>query len=100
MRDFTSKERSTLAKLAHDIKPVVQIGSNGLTTAVVAKIEESLKAHELIKIKFMDNKDEKEDISLEICKQCSSQLVRLIGNTTIIYRPAEKEEDRKYGITL
>jgi len=100
MRDFTSKERSTLAKLAHDIKPVVQIGSKGLTDAVASKIQESLNAHELIKIKFIDFKGEKKDISLSICNQCKAQLVRIIGNIAIIYSPAEKEEDRKYNIAL
>ena len=100
MNDLTSKDRNTLSKAAHDIRPVMQIGTKGLTEASQAKIEESLKAHELIKIKFMDYKGEKNEITATICKKCNAAIVRIIGNTAIIYRPAPKKEDRKYNITL
>lgn len=100
MKELTSKERSTLVKLAHNKRPVMQIGSKGLTEAIELKAEESLKSHELIKMKFIDYKGEKNEIATAICKKCNAAFVRIIGNTAIIYRPAEKQEDRKYGIML
>lgn len=100
MKDLTSKERSILVKKAHTMKPVMQIGSNGLTPAIEAKADESLKAHELIKIKFIDYKGEKEEISAKLSATCNAALVRIIGNNAILYRPAEKKEDQKYGILL
>ncbi|OJF76540.1 MAG: hypothetical protein BKP49_06565 [Treponema sp. CETP13] len=100
MKDLTSKERSILGKMAHDIRPVMQIGSKGLTKAIELKAEQSLQAHELIKIKFVDYKGEKNTIATTICEKCNAALVRIIGNNVIIYRPAEKEEDRKYNIAL
>ena len=54
-------ERKALKARAHTIDPVVMIGDQGLTAAVVREIERSLKAHELIKIRASnDIRDERE----------------------------------------
>ncbi|WP_143178888.1 YhbY family RNA-binding protein, partial [Burkholderia mallei] len=42
-------ERSALRSEAHALKPVVLIGAEGLTDAVLAEIEVHLAAHQLIK---------------------------------------------------
>ena len=50
--ELTSTQRKALSAQAHELKPVVIIGQAGVTDGVMGKIAESLKAHELIKIKF------------------------------------------------
>ena len=50
---------SPLRGLAHPLRPVVMIGKEGLTEAVVAKTDAELAAHELMKIRFQAAKDEK-----------------------------------------
>ena len=94
MIELTSSQRKELSAQAHTLKPVVIIGQNGVTDGVVDKIETSLKAHELIKIKFLEFKDEKTELTTEICETCKAQLVRIIGNIAIIYR---KNEEKKKG---
>ncbi len=98
MYTLNSNQRKILTQAAQSIKPVVQIGQNGLTESVLSKINESLNAHELIKVKFLEFKDEKQEISEEISESSESALVRIIGNIAIFYKPSEKEEKRKYGI--
>ena len=61
-------------------------------------VETSLTAHELIKIKFNEYKDEKFELTEEMCNQCNATLVRIIGNVAILYREAEKPEDRKFAL--
>lgn len=100
MNNLNSNQRKILTQAAQSIKPVVQIGQNGLTESVLGKIEESLNAHELIKVKFLEFKDEKNDIAAEISESTNSALVRIIGNIAIFYKPAEKEEKRKFGIVF
>ena len=90
MIEINSKERKLLEKAAHDIQPVVIVGGAGVT------VETSLAAHELIKIKYNEYKDEKIELTDEICQKCDATLVRIIGNVAILFRQAEKEEDRKY----
>ena len=49
--ELASKERSALRSAAHALKPVVQIGDNGLTDAVLKEIDRNLNSHSLIKVK-------------------------------------------------
>ena len=46
--ELNSAERSALRSQAHDLKPVVMIGADGLTPAVLKEIDQSLKAHTLL----------------------------------------------------
>ena len=59
---LNSKQIAYLKSLSHSIHPVVQIGNKGLSDAVMKEIEESLKAHELIKIQVQDNDKSKRKI--------------------------------------
>ena len=98
MIELNSKQRKILEKVAHDLAPVVIIGGAGLTEGVQTMIDNSLKAHELIKVKFNEYKEDKVELTNEICSQNDATLVRIIGNVVILFRQAEKEEDRKYKI--
>ena len=55
---LTPAQRSELRSEAHALNPVVIIGAEGLTKAVLAEIDRSLAAHGLIKIRvFSDDRE-------------------------------------------
>jgi len=93
-------QRKFLRSLAHRLKPIVFIGQNGLTGAIVKTTDEALNRHELIKFKFNAYKEkvEKKEIIAEIENRTSAQLVGLIGHTAIFYR--EHSDPEKQKITL
>ena len=96
MRDVTGgSRRRRLKALAHELEPLIQIGKQGVTDGVVRNIEAALKNHELIKIKFLDHKEEKEELTGKIVEQTSSERVDIIGNTAIIYRQNPDPKKRK-----
>ena len=95
MIELTSKQRKNLEKLAHDLQPVVIVGGAGVTDGVISMVDNSLAAHELIKVKFNEYKDEKQELTQQICEKTDATLVRIIGNIAILFREAEEEEDRK-----
>ena len=98
MIDLNSKQRKILEKAAHDLQPVVIVGGAGLTDGVVQMTADTLAAHELIKVKFNEYKDEKQELTTELCARTDATLVRIIGNVAILYKEAEKPEDRKFTL--
>ena len=94
MIELTSKQRKALEKQAHDLNPVVIIGQHGVTENLLKMVEDSLKAHELIKVKFNEYKDDKREYSEDIANRTDSNLVRVIGNVAIFYRQNEDPEKR------
>ncbi len=51
-RPLTGKQKHVLRSLAHGLSPVVQLGVQGLTDAVLTQIDAALERHELIKVKL------------------------------------------------
>ncbi|MFO7543096.1 MAG: ribosome assembly RNA-binding protein YhbY [Thiobacillus sp.] len=91
MKSLTTAQRQHLKSLAHSRQPVVMIGSNGLTAAVLKEIELALAAHELIKIKTSSNElDTRRAWLEEICTATAAVPVQQIGKILVIYRAADK----------
>jgi RNA-binding protein len=91
-------QKKHLKGLAHGLKPVVQIGKDGITEGVIRAVDEGLRRHELIKIKFTDFKDLKEALTCEIAIKTRSGRVGMIGHTAILFRPQTDPEKRKIAL--
>ncbi len=100
MTEINSRQRRFLEKAAHNLAPVVIIGGAGVTEGVISMADKSLASHELIKIKFNEFKDEKQELTEKIREACGAVTVRIIGNVAILFRQAEKEEDRIYKLPI
>ncbi|AOJ02279.1 MULTISPECIES: YhbY family RNA-binding protein [Burkholderia] len=91
-------ERSALRSQAHALKPVVLIGAEGLTDAVLAEIKVHLAAHQLIKIRvFGDERDERVAIYDEICDRLSAAPIQHIGKLLVIWKPEQAKEAPQRG---
>ena len=88
--------RSALRSEAHKLKPTVLIGDKGLTDEVLAEIDRSLKAHELIKVRAATDEREARDAWLEkICERLEAHPVQQIGKVFVVYRENPKEKKPK-----
>ena len=96
--ELTSKQRKILEKAAHDLQPVVIVGGAGMTEGVIQMADKALADHELIKVKYNEYKEERQELTTELSEKTNSTLVRIIGNVAILFREAEKEEDRKFKL--
>lgn len=91
MKSLTPAQRQHLKGLAHSLQPVVMIGGQGLTPAVLKEVERALAAHELIKIKAAsDEVDTRRAWMEEICAATGAAPVQQIGKVLVVYRRAEK----------
>jgi len=84
-----------LRGLAHDVHPLVQIGKGGVTDGVIASVNAALDQHELIKVRFLEFKDEKQDLAAQIAQLTGSEQVGMIGHVAIFYREQADPEKRK-----
>jgi RNA-binding protein len=90
MLELTPQQRKYLKAQAHSLKPVVMIGAGGLSEAVLKEIDRSLAAHELIKVRILnDDREEREAWLSEICEHLDCAPVQHIGKLLLIYKPAE-----------
>ena len=98
MKTLSGSQKRSLKSQAHHLKPVVLVGRNGITDSLIEGLPHRLDDHELIKIKFIDFKEEKKDLAGEIVSRTASALVTLIGNIAIIYK--QNQDIKKRRIVL
>ncbi len=92
---MNSRQRKYLKGLAHKLKPVVYIGKGGVSAEILKATHTALDDHELIKIKFIDNKERKRALTDKICRQTSSHLAGMIGHIAILYRASRNPAKHK-----
>ncbi|HDY8177228.1 TPA: ribosome assembly RNA-binding protein YhbY [Vibrio vulnificus] len=91
--NLSTKQKQHLKGLAHSLKPVVLMGANGLTEAVLAEIEIALNFHELIKIKIASEDRETKLLIVDaIVRETGTEKVQVIGKTLVLYRQSEERK--------
>ena len=95
MQDLSSSQRKFLSARASALKPVVMLGKEGPTPNLVKALDAALEVHELVKLKFIEFKEERKSIAPQLAEAVKAQLVRVIGNTAVYYRPCKDPEKQK-----
>ena len=90
---LSNKQKQHLKGLAHQLKPVVQLGQNGLTEGVLAEIENALSFHELIKVKVAtDDREMKQLIIDAIVRETEAINIAKIGHIVVLFRQSENKK--------
>jgi RNA-binding protein len=86
--ELTSRQRAHLRSLAHPLKPILQIGKDGLTDAVARSVEGSLQSRELLKVKVLESAPaDAAELGTALAAALDGvQLVQVIGRTVVLYR--------------
>ncbi len=85
---LTPAERKHLRGQAHHLDPVVLVGGEGLTDAVLKEADGALKAHGLIKVRmFSDQRDEREQALRRLADALGAAPVQHIGKLLVLWRP-------------
>ncbi|MCL2161509.1 MAG: YhbY family RNA-binding protein [Betaproteobacteria bacterium] len=91
--ELTPTMRQALRASAHGLHPVVTIAGNGLTPNVLAELERSLQAHEIIKVRVQGvEREEREALLADICDRLDAAPVQRIGNILVVWRPRREEK--------
>lgn len=94
---LTSKQRAFLRSLAHPLKPILQVGSEGVTDSFLRSLEEAFRTRELLKIKVLETApDGAREVGDQVQERLAGvQVPQTIGRTVVLFRPfPEKPEIR------
>ena len=100
---LTPAERKVHRAEAHHLDPVVMVGGDGLTAAVIKETDAALNAHGLIKIRVLgDDRAAREAMYLQLAEQLNAAPIQHIGKLLVLWRPQPKkdkavDEDRMPG---
>ncbi|MFZ1356801.1 MAG: ribosome assembly RNA-binding protein YhbY [Lactococcus raffinolactis] len=98
--ELTGKQKRYLRAEAHHLTPIVQIGKGGLTNEIKTSIRKALDARELIKVAILQNSDaDINDVAEEI-DEMSFDVVQKIGRILVVFKVAEKRENRKLSLKV
>jgi len=90
---LTPAQRKEHRSGAHHLDPVVAVGSDGLTAAVVKEVDGALKAHGLIKVRvFSDDRPAREAMLAELADQLDAAPIQHIGKLLVLWRPVPPKE--------
>lgn len=90
---MTPAQRKAHRADAHHLDPVVLIGGDGLTPAVIKETDAALKAHGLIKVRvFSDDRESRESIWSTLCDTLNAAPIQHIGKLLILWRPVPAKE--------
>lgn len=93
---LSKRQREYLRAQAQNLRPLVMVGKGGVSATLVKALDEVLTAHELVKLKFIDHKDEKAPIAGELAEQTGSEIVTTIGHMVVFFRQHPEPQNRRY----
>jgi len=95
---LTSKQRRWLRGQAHALDALVQVGKGGLSDGVIRQTEDALARHELVKVRFLADRDDRREQTAALAAGVGAQLVGSIGRVAILFRQHPDPEKRRHDL--
>jgi RNA-binding protein len=91
MTPLTNLQIRPLKAQAQRLKATFKVGKQGLSAEFLTALEEGLKHHELVKVKFDEFKDERKALATQMAERTGSQCIWIVGHIAVLYRPKTAE---------
>lgn len=83
----SSPLRRALRAAGHHLSPVVQVGKEGVTPAVVEQLAGALAVHELVKVKVgTESPEDRFEAAARLGEEAKAQIAQVLGRTVLAYR--------------
>ena len=86
MQTLGNPQIRKLKGLGQRLEPMLKMGKAGLSEGFVKSVDEALALHELIKVKFDDLKEQKQELAVQLATGTQSHLVMRVGHVVVLYR--------------
>lgn len=90
------KTRRKLRALGHHLEPIVIIGQQGVTDAIIGAVDQALCDHELIKVKVNEGPAQRHEASEALAKATGSEVAQVLGRTILLFK--QRDEDSKFDL--
>lgn len=95
------KQKRYLRSQAHSMRPLFQIGKDGVDSEWLKQVDNALEKRELIKVNILNNSlMETDEVQLFIEKNSNIQVVQIIGHTLVLFKRSQKPEHRHYSVEV
>lgn len=81
--------------MAQHMDASVKVGKQGLSEGFIKSLDEELSRHELVKVKFVEFKDQKKELAPQLADRTNSRLVMQVGNVVVLFRRNPDEARQK-----
>ena len=86
-----AKDKKKLRKEAQDRRSLFQIGKDGIGDKLIDTLEDSLRAHELVKLNLLKSAPlTTAEAAENLAQETGSEIVHIIGHTFVLYRRSKK----------
>jgi len=90
--ELSNREIRSLKARAQLLKQMLKVGKEGLSTAFLKAVDETLAHHDLVKVKFDEFKEQKKELGPKLAESVSANLVMQVGHVVVLFRRAKKED--------
>ena len=91
---LTGKQRRHLRALGHELKPIVQVGKDGIDEGLIAALDAALADHELVKIKILESAAvDRHEAADALAARAAAEIAQVLGNTILLYRAREENPE-------
>lgn len=95
------KQKRYLRSEAHHLKPIFQIGKDGLSEVWLDEVLKVLDKRELLKVNILQNSlVEVEDVKEFIENNSDAQVIQTIGNVLVLFKKSDKAENQKISVKV
>ncbi len=101
MYDFplTGAQKSLLRGLGQTLPDHLKVGRAGLTPAFFAELQKLLRAHELVKLRFLGaDRDERGALCARIADEGRCVAIGAVGHTALFYRQNPDPKERRVAL--
>ena len=89
---MTNKQKAYLKSLANELRPVTQVGKEGITYNLIESVDTALEARELIKLSVLKTcPSEMNEVAIELASETHSEVVQIIGRVIVLFRQNKKK---------
>jgi RNA-binding protein len=79
--------RKKLRAAGHHLTPIVQVGKEGVSDAVLRQLDQALVDHELVKVKVgTETPEDRFEAAERLGAGSEAQLAQILGRTVLLYR--------------